>query len=191
MKKKIIIGVSLGLVVAIIATVITLACVKRSYKPEIDLSPRIVIENVAEKTDYESGVAYSNKQEFEKFKDIFDKSFKQSILSSIFTGNSGNKIQIEPKGKTNPILSFKEGYTVTFDYGTERNLKLDGENYSYSDKEVVYKTIIFNIAEQEEGYNQISLYAKEQVGNISYYYEISTIANTYELYDFLSELDYK
>ena len=190
MKKKIIIGVSLGLVVAIIATVVTLACVQKSYKPEFDLEPKtITVVELSSKDEFQTGVAYSNKETCLKIEELFEQGFKQSILSSIFTGNSSNKVEVEP---VSSLPTFSSGYTVTFEYKADMILKVNGEKYSpntNSDKQVAFQTIIFNVNEQE-GYESFNIYVKEVVGNKTYYYEVSTIANTTELYNYLGELSY-
>ena len=47
-----------------------------------------------------------------------------------------------------------------------------------------------NIVETE-GFEKISLYALEEIGGKTYRHEITTIADTSELYDYLTELEYK
>ena len=57
MKKKIIVGTSLGLVLALMLTVIILATVPRSYKPEIDSVPRSVkVVEISTGDEFETGV---------------------------------------------------------------------------------------------------------------------------------------
>ena len=196
MKKKIILGVSLGLVVAIVISVITLACVQKSYQPEFDLTPKklIVLE---EATDdyYEAGVSLSTSQEqFEKIQELFEKSFKQSVLTSIFTGNISNDVKVNSNGTGElGVPSFKEGYTITFDYKAQMCLKENGEKITkgtYSEENVLFQTVMVNIVETE-GFEKISLYALEEIGGKTYRHEITTIADTSELYDYLTELEYK
>lgn len=191
MKKKIIIGVSLGLVVALIATIITLAVVQKSYKPEIDLSPKTVtVVEVSTGDEFTSGVAFANKEKHEEIVELFDESFKQNILGGIFAGNLSNQIEID---LVSNLPSFSEGYKITFEYKADMVLKLNGEKYVYgtnTEKEILFQTIILNVTETE-GYQQLSMYAKEVVSNKTYYYEITTIANTQNLYDYLSQLSYQ
>jgi len=190
MKKKILIIVSLALVVALITTTIVLAVVKKSYKPEFDLTPQTVrIVRQSDNAEFESSESHSSKEKFENVVNLFDDSFKQSVLGSIFGGNSSKRIDIELVSK---LPSFDEGYTFTFDYKADMVLKKDGKDFVYgtnTDKQIKFRQVIFNITDTN-GFNQIYLYAKEVVGSNTYYYEISTIANVSALYDYMSELTF-
>lgn len=190
MKKKILIIVSLALVVALIATTIVLAVVKKSYMPEFDLTPQTVrIVRQSDNAEFESSESHSSKEKFENVVKLFDDSFKQSVLGSIFGGNSSKRIDIELVSK---LPSFDEGYTFTFDYKADMVLKKDGKNFVYgtnTDKQIKFRQVIFNITDTN-GFNQICLYAKEIVGSNTYYYEIETIANVSALYDYMSELTF-
>ena len=193
MKKKIIVGTSLGLVLALALTVIILACVTKSYKPELDLQPKTVtIVELSTKDEFESGVAFSNNEKFEELLNKYDESFKQNVLSGIFSGNLSKDIQVKLMPGGNKLPTFSNGYTITFEYKNEMVLKVNGETYyheSHSDKEVLFSTVIFNVTDIK-GYSTFNMYAKEVVGNKTYYYEISTIANTQNLYSYLTELSY-
>ena len=190
MKKKVILGVSLGLVVALVATVVTLALVKNSYKPEIDLTPKtLTVIELENKGQFETGEAFATKEKFNDIVELFDESFTQSVLAGLFSGNSAKNIKI----KLESLPTFDNGYQITFEYKADMVLKLDGQEYksdTNSDKQVLFQTIILNVTEQE-GYNQICLYAKQVEGNKAYYYQITTVANTENLYDYLSELSYQ
>ena len=190
MKKKILIIVSLALVVALITTTIVLAVVKKSYMPEFDLTPQTVrIVRQSDNAEFESSESHSSKEKFENVVKLFDDSFKQSVLGSIFGGNSSKRIDIELVSK---LPSFDEGYTFTFDYKADMVLKKDGKDFVYgtnTDKQIKFRQVIFNITDTN-GFNQICLYAKEIVGSNTYYYEIETIANVSALYDYMSELTF-
>lgn len=186
MKKRVLIGVSLGVVVALLATVLVLALVNKSYKPEFDLQPKTAyIVEVSTDDRYETGVAFSNKEKFEKINDLFNKSFEQSILGGIFTGKISNKVECEAPVKSLP--SFSDGYQITFEFKADMELKYYKAN---SDDKIVFQTLIVNITDTQ-GYQELSMYAKEVVSNQTYYYEITSIANTENLYDYLSQIDYQ
>lgn len=190
MKKKILIIVSLAIVVALIATTIILAVVKKSYKPEFNLEPQtVVIVNQNNNTEFESSESHSTKEKFKNIVKLFDDGFKQNVLGSIFSGNSSKQIEIELVSK---LPSFDDGYTFTFDYKADMVLRKGGKDFVYgtnTDKQIKFQQVIFNITDTN-GYNQICLYAKEVVGSNTYYYEIETIANMSALYDYMSELTF-
>lgn len=191
MKKKILIGVSLGLVLVLVATVIVLACVKKSYKPEIELAPKTVyVTEISTNSEYNTGEAFSTKDKFEKIVGLFDESFEQSILSSMFSGNLSNNVKID---LVSQLPTFADGYKLVFEYKADMVLKLNGKPYVYntnSTKEILFQTIILNVTEID-GYQSLSMYAKEIVDSKTYYYEIETLANTKALYDYLSGLNYQ
>lgn len=188
MKKKVLIGVSLAIVLVIAVTTIVLAVVQKSYKPDFYLDPQTVkIVRLEDSMEFESSKSHSSSAKFEKFVDLFEQSFKQSVLGSIFSGNSSKNIDIELVSK---MPTFEGGYEITLDFKAEMTLKKDGKNFvsgTNSEKEIKYSKVIFNITEKN-GYKQIYLYAKEVVGKNTYYYEISTVANTNELYNFVNGL---
>lgn len=189
MKKKIIVGTSLGLVLALMLTVVILATVPRSYKPEIDSVPRSVkVVEISTGDEFETGVAFASSAKYEKIIELFDKSYEQSILSGMFSGKSKD-VEIE---LVSSLPKFNKGYTITFEYKYDMVLKFNGETYyddSNSQKEVKYQTIIFNV-ESSNGFNDFNIYAKEVVKNKSYYYQISSAADTRQLYSYLTELSY-
>lgn len=190
MKKKIIISVSLGIVAVLIATTLVLALVKKSYKPEFDLAPKTVtIVQELDDKEFESSASHSTSKKFEKIVNLFDESFKQSVLASIFSGNSSNKVEISLVSK---LPTFSEGYTVTFDYKADMVLKKDGKDFIYgtnSDKQIKVQKIILNVVETN-GFDQVFLYAKEVVGVNTYYYEITTTANFDSLYSYIGQCNF-
>ena len=191
MKKKIILWVSLGLVLVLATAVVLLAVLKKDYSPEFDLSPKSMNITNSSSTGYYNYLATDDekaKAMFEKIVAQYNDSMKQSILASMFSGNLFKNIEISLKSSA-PTLS---GYKVEFDYKADMTLKKDGKDYVYgtdSSKTIKFQRIMFAL-DDTQGFHEFNIYAIEEINSKEYYYEITTIANTYELYQTVSSLEY-
>lgn len=191
MKRKLGIIITLSVVGVLILATILLSVFNKNYKPEFDNTPyQVTITNANSSGFYNAGTAYTENQRenFDKFVRLFDNSFKQSVFASMLNGNLGNEVEIEYHGTTVPTSS---GYRVELKY-SETLLKKDGVAFKQasSDPEREFTEIVFYVAEGN-GYAQVNMYAKVQLTSTTIgYYEISTLANTSEMYGFLSELNY-
>lgn len=191
MKRKLGIIITLSVVGVLVVTTILLSILNKNYKPEFDSTPyEVVISNETDSGFYYGGTAYSDiqKENFEKIVDLFNSSFKQSILASMLNGNLNAEVEIEYEGTTVPTAS---GYKVELKY-PETLLKKDGVAYQQatSDPERQFTSIIFYVTEGS-GYDTLSMYAKVQLTSTTIgYYQIDSLANTSALYTFLSELNY-
>ncbi len=192
MKKKIILWVSLGLVLLLALAVILLAVLKKDYSPEFDLSPKAITITDSSSKNYYNYFANDNENEkvmFEKLISQYNDSMKQSILASMFSGHLSNNVEISLKSSA-PTLT---GYKVTLDFKADMTLKKDGKNFVYgtdSSKTIVFSEVMFAI-DETKGYHEFNIYAIEHVDTKTNYYEITTLANTYELYQTISGLDFK
>jgi len=191
MKRKLGIIIALSIVGVLIVTTILLSVFTKNYKPEFDNAPyQVTITNSGGSGFYHAGTAYPEiqKENFDKIVNLFDNSFKQSVLASMLNGNLGNEVEIEYHGSTVPTTS---GYRVELKYA-ETLLKKDGVAFKQatSDPEREFTEIIFYVVEGS-GYAQINMYAKvELTSTTTGYYKISTLANTAAMFEFLSELNY-
>lgn len=185
MKNKIAIIISLCLVVLLAGSVILLASLKKDYKPEFSFRPVDIkitnTENGKEYFNYDSE-NNPNKEEYDKFVEALEKSMEQSLLSSILNQNNKNEIKIIPKTSLPTI----NGYKVEFDYKTNIVLKNNGEEYA---PKVEFSKIVFEINE-EDGYKTFNIYVIENASK-ERYYQVSTIADTYEVFKLVEGFEFK
>lgn len=191
MKRKLGIIIALSVVGVLVLTTILLSVFSKNYKPEFDNAPnQVVISNAQGSGFYYGGTAYegAQKENFEKIVNMFDNSFKQSILASMLNGNLSNEVEIEYYGASVPS---QNGYRVEFKFA-ETLLKKDGVAFKQasSDPERHFTALIFFVSEGS-GYAELDMYAKVQLTSTTIgYYQISTLSNTAELHEFLTELNY-
>lgn len=191
MKKKIILWISLGLVLILALAIVLLAVLKKDYSPEFDLSPKTIEIYDSSSKHYFNDTTGNEKEKamFDKLISQYNDSMKQSILASMFSGHLSNSVEVSLKS-TEPSLT---GYKVTLNFGANVTLKKDGKNFVYgtdSSKTIVFKEIMFWI-DKTKGYHEFNIYAIENVDSTkSNYYEITTLANTYELYQTITGLDF-
>lgn len=191
MKKKLGIIITVSVVGILVLSTIILSVVSKNYKPEFETTAIEIKVTNTDGDEYFGGKAYSNEQKenYEEFLSIFDSAFKQSILASMFSGKMNNQIEIDYTGTSEPTSST---YKVELRF-VSTLLKLDGQAYKLtsSDTEKYFTSIIFFV-DEVSGYNAFEIYAKVQIDEDSIgYYKITTLANQYQMYNFLTELDYQ
>lgn len=192
MKKKIILLVVLALAIILAGTFILLGCVKKDYAPEFSLTAKTIkIEDSSsnEYFNYEANENKNGKEMFNKLLAEYENSMKQSILAGIFSGTLSNEIDITLLSKA-PAFS---DYKVTFDFKAQMTLKKDGKNFVYgtnSEKTIEFSEVMFNLNDSK-GFHEFNIYAIERQDGKTYYYEISTLANTYSFFKLVSTLDFK
>ena len=191
MRRKLGMIIALSVVGVLVITTIMLSVFSKNYKPEFDNAPyEVVISNKNDSGFYYGGTAYTGvqKENFDEFVKLFDSSFKQSVLASMLNGNLGQDVSIEYHGSS---IAAESGYRVEFKYSSTL-LKKDGVAFKQaaSDPERNFTSIIFYVAEGS-GYSEFNMFAKVNLTSTTTgYYEITTLANTAAMYEFLTELNY-
>lgn len=190
--KKLGIIIALCVVGVLVVTTIVLSLINKNYAPELANSPtQMIITNTEGKHAWGGNGYPSEAQEenFNKVVQLFESSFKQSILASMLNGNLNNEVAIEYKGTAEPSQT---GYKVEFRYASTL-LMQNGKAYklNQNDNEKYFTTVIFFV-EEGAGFADFNLFAKVQIDETrTGYYQLTSLANTQALYTFLSELNYQ
>lgn len=178
MKKKIGLGIVLGLVALLSAMVVIMVIIPVNYKPAISAPNRIAVINV----DSEQHLCTpdENKEIYDETLNLFEQSFSRSFLSALFAGQLGGSPEKIPQ--TDVLPSFT-GYRITFKYNESQTLIVNGKS-----SEHLFDRAILEV-KKTDSYRQITIYF-QQVTNSKYYYYLTTFANQSALYDYLDTLDY-
>lgn len=190
--KKLATIIALAVVGVLVVTTIVLSVAKKNYQPQLQNQPYLMVITNQEDKTYQGGKGFSQqqpKENFEKVVKLFNDSFKQSILASMLNGNLSNKIEIEYKGTTLPA---KNAYKVEFKYPSTL-LMLNGKAFKLNENEpdIKFEYLIFYV-EDGVGFAEFNMYAKVKIDDSrDGYYQITTLANTKALYDFVNQLNYQ
>ena len=137
----------------LITLVVTFCLVQTNYAPFTTQPFQIIVTASTSSTKtYPSGSKEHNVA-FDKYTNAYNNAFKESLMSGIFSGRTSFNSRIEVCSGSNkePIKSLS-GYIVTFTFGEEKTLELNGEVYhpkTDSSKELKYKEVTFAVSENE------------------------------------------
>lgn len=129
------------------------------------------------------GLASKDKDVYNKFVNIYNNSFKLTILYSLFSGEISRKQEITSLEKNAPSLDSQ--IVVSFIYENGQVLKSNGKVYYESvnsTTEIKYTKVFFAV-NQDKGLTSHKIYF--QAG--SNYYELATLANFDDLYNFIAD----
>lgn len=196
-KAKKIVSISIiTVVLAIMITVIVLACVpKRLYNPVNTGYNTISIWRNGESKIYINNpdiASDEDKSVVGKLNKLHDESLTSSILSGMFQGTSGydNKVKASSNANLKNTLQ-KDGYTcIVFSYGSEQTLKFDGKDYidetALSSTAVKYTKAIL-VVSNTETFEETILY----LSNDSYEsdYRVLFLSHQSELFSYIADLD--
>lgn len=191
--KKVLSIIALCLIAVLAGTIIVFSCVDKSYnlnltKPDyIEIS----INNSNAKESYYSNGDEEHKAVYVKVMKLYDESYKQKIMSGIFSGTIFSKPVIVRNGQSiSNILS--NGTFIVFNYADEQTLKLNGKDYTYTysggstDSNIKYKTLYVEVKDTDS-VTTFNIYVKNISSDYSYY-RYSVQGKQADLYDYLQKL---
>lgn len=193
MKSKLGVILTIAVVGVIVIGTILLGVIKVDYSPNYNPSYQaITVKHADDKGKTftaNSTSSQENKETFNQFVKVYKNMFKQSVLASVFSGNSGNEVAVEYKAGSFS-LSGKAGHEVAL------NLNKNGEEIATTetankDKYTIDK--VFFVVPNLEGFNAFTIYAQikaDTQGSTTGYIQITTIADTKPLYDFVSDMNF-
>ena len=171
--KNILICVLSIILVAIIVCVISLACIKKDFNYNFNNPEKIKVG--INGTEY----AVTDKNIENKIMELYDESFKTSVLSALFNGKAfDNKVFNE--GYNNISNISNTGYWLILSYGS--NKQDVNENTTFNTK--VYDTVYVQVLNSDD-FTTITAYL---VNNSSSYYKYTTYASQSNLYSYLNEV---
>ncbi len=135
----------------------------------------------------------NNKEKYDEINQVFNDSFSESFIVSLFSGRIGYNNRIE--SSSSPSTS---GYTLYLDYATPQTIMRNGEIYtqsSYSTDPIYFDRIIVQVNESEGMTTHYFYYSCDPELNDNWgtdsssfkYFRQSFVANFDALYDYLTE----
>lgn len=129
--------------------------------------------------------------EFKKIYEEYTSSHKESVLSALFQGAFGHKMEIETDQNNISLDSIKSsGVSIEFGYLNAKTLKIDGKEYKYgtadNQKTVSYNAILVTVNDSDN----IREYDIYLISNNSSRVHITSFAKQHKLYNILEDLDY-
>ena len=197
-KRKITFSIICGLIVALAVTIIVLAAVKTNLKPFFIERP----DNIEVYIDGDMHFT-PNDDNYDEFYDIYDNSFKTSILTAMFTGKLGGYDIVETNqyfyssassttGMSSDLINaLGENYVHLYYEQAQTMYSANGKEY-YSIRNtdeylLSFKDVYFNIS-AENADHELTFYFGTSSQNYSNgrITKITIRANTYALYDYVA-----
>ncbi len=173
----------------LITLVVTFCLVPTNYAPFSTQPFQInVVASPSSTKIYPSGSREEISTAFDKYTKAYNNAFKESLMSGIFSGRTGfnSRIEVCSGNNKDPIKSLS-GYVVTFTFGQEQTLKLNGKVYhpkTDSSKELKYQDVTFAVPESDSMQSH-TIYFKciDAAATSGYtYYSQTVMCNFSELY---------
>lgn len=190
--KKVLSIIALCLIGVLAATIIIFSTVNTSYnlnlaKPDyIEVS----INNSNYKESYYANGDEEHKAVYNKIMNLYNASFKQKIMSGIFSGVIFNKPKIVYSGTSkNSILN--NGTFIIFNYSSEQTLMLNGKPYTYTyssgstETNIKYNTLYVEV-KNSNSITTFNIYVKNINSDYSYY-RYSVQAKQADLYNYIQQ----
>lgn len=189
-KNRIIFSVISAVVLAISIVIITLSCVKVDLKPFFIEEPSYFEVTLNGKS---SALLDSQEESYDELYDLYENSFKISYLSALLIGETdGYKIEETSSSFSNIKSELGDNY-VNLHFGAEQKLYNSNGKIYYSIRdtrnyELSYVDVYFPLS-TENGVDDLTFYF-ETTGYTTEprITKITIKANTYKLYDFVSNL---
>ncbi len=191
MKKTVSI-IIITLVGLLVATTIVLACIPFKQYNIVKNDPNYVV--VYKNSSANSNLYESNTDEYKSIMDLYEKSLKQNILSTMFQGALGKKAELTKVDNLNisGVLDAENaGYFVEFAFDDEdKTLVWEGKDYTYKkngrDELAKYDSIYLQV-ENTESFSKTTAYI---VNDGKYAFKITSFARQAELNDYINKLEW-
>ncbi len=181
MRKKLGLLITIALVGLVVVTTIILGVVKKDYSPSVQTNYQsVIITNTNDSNFNYAGGKLDEKESYNKIVELYNNSFKQSILASLFSGNLSNEITVTYSSGSVPSMS---GYKIVWALNSEgEKIKLTNN----LETEYVINKLTIGI-EDSNSFKSVVIYANIKDSTVTHL-KITTKANFEALYDYLEEL---
>ena len=183
-NKRLFTIIGYAVLALVVAVVFVFAVVPKNYAPQLNLpqnngSIGIMFEISGNSSEF-ANVQESNYKEFES---VYNGSFKQNMLTSLFGGMLFKTPEVS-RARTSYSPTFT-GYKVTLSYNDDQTLKQYGKDYYYggSQNPVTYKRAYIDVT-SENKFGEVNIVIETKEEEKTVYYTIKTYANFSELYKF-------
>mgnify|MGYP004732947725 CR=1 FL=1 len=189
--KKITLWSVVGVVLALIIVVITLACVSKTYTNYLQKGyTSITVYSKGKEKDVlaQGAVIEKDPEIFAKIGKLVDKASKEKVLTSIFQKTNNVSFELKKVSLTssniNSLLTNTENKHLVFKYNTEQTITID-------DTEVKFYSIIMEIKDNDY-LTQTKIYFQTEnvslASSMRSSYQINILTHQAELFDYINEL---
>lgn len=189
--KKITLWSVVGVVLALIIVVITLACVSKTYTNYLQKGyTSITVYSKGKEKDVlaQGEVNEKDPEIFAKIGKLVDKASKEKVLTSIFQKTNNVSFELKKVSLTssniNSLLTNTENKHLVFKYNTEQTITID-------DTEVKFYSIIMEVKDNDYLAQTKIYFQTENVSLASSMrssYQINILTHQAELVDYINEL---
>ena len=189
--KKIIAIISGCLVAILLAVTITLACTKFTAQAVVNEGATSI--EIFKGSSTSTLEVSSERDEYKKIMELYNKSLKENTLSSLFQGATGFKAEVnDEEVSVSTITGNESTYVLHFIYNEVQTLKINNKDYIDEDsttKETITYTGLYVVVNNSANFTEYNVYlvngsdAKSQ-------YNVSLIAQQADLYEYIGELKY-
>ena len=178
------------LLAVLVVSVVVSCFVKVSSKPEINGPDYYYVITDSQLSPLPFADKENNKEKYDEINNAFEKSFKEALLTSLFSG----RLSFESKIEVYTSAPTFKGYKLKLGYGKAQKIMYKGKEYNpptNSQETVEYKGILIDV-QNGLGYTTNYIYYEysyidtnnvQQTG----YYQQSIQANFDELYKVIAE----
>ncbi len=131
-----------------------------------------------------------SKDEFAKFKTLFDKSFSQSYINAIFSGNLARyEIEETWKNESTVLDSLNDKYIISLDFKQNQEFTYsDGSKYNSKYAGTLTFKRVYVTVNEKDGFQDTKLYVvannyKQNDKIVEKIVEVTIRANTFEIFD--------
>ena len=189
--KKITLWSVVGVVLALIIVVITLACVSKTYTNYLQkgyTSITVYSKGIEKDVLAQGEVNEKDPEIFAKIGKLVDKASKEKVLTSIFQKTNNVSFELKKVSLTssniNSLLTNTENKHLVFKYNTEQTITID-------DTEVKFYSIIMEIKDNDY-LTQTKIYFQTEnvslASSMRSSYQINILTHQAELFDYINEL---
>ncbi len=189
--KKITLWSVVGVVLALIIVVITLACVSKTYTNYLQKGyTSITVYSKGKEKDVlaQGEVNEKDPEIFAKIGKLVDKASKEKVLTSIFQKTNNVSFELKKVSLTssniNSLLTNTENKHLVFKYNTEQTITID-------DTEVKFYSIIMEVKDNDY-LTQTKIYFQTEnvslASSMRSSYQINILTHQAELFDYINEL---
>ncbi len=186
--KKVLSIIALCLIAVLAGTIIVFSCVDKNYNLNLTKPDyiQISVSGTTGESYYADGDS-EHKAVYDKVMSLYNDSYKQKIMSGIFSGVIFNKPVIANAGTTVTTV-LNKGTFIIFNYNEEQTLMLNGKKYTdkTNPSGVKYKTLYVEVKDTTS-ITSFSIYVKDvsSTGYLRYNYSVQ--AKQANLYDYIQE----
>lgn len=191
MKKALSI-VALCLIGILAGVIIAFSCINKDFNLKLTNPDfvEIYVNTTTTSQSYGKNGDSEHKAVYDKVMNLYNQSFKQKLMSSLFNGTLSEKATITREYKNNIAQITNSGVWVVFNYENEQVLMLNGKEFAYTengynDTHITYNRLYVEVKDSST-MTTFNIYVRKS-GSESSYYRYTARAKQADLYKYLKE----